>query len=425
MQSRFTQEYERMLSYSNLVTVVYTDSVQTLKDSLRRTTAFLTLLGSPEKQISIVHVTGTSGKGSTTQLMKQVLMEAGYSVGAYVSPHITSFADRFLFNEGLHTEERLASCMKIVNDAHEEFCKQESPLSFFELSTCLALFVNARAQVDCLVLEVGLGGRYDATNVIPAPKLAIITNIDKDHTEILGSTLAKIAYEKAGIIKRNGTVICGEVRPSLKQVFTDEANKHNAALFFVPPPTALGESGKSARQLHNEAIVRRSAQELKIKPEIVEKALANQPVFAARFETVQQNPRIIVDGAHSPAKISSTVDQIKQLKEPVHILFGASYGKDIKEMLPQLFPVASRISVTRFLGQHRKATSPVELFALIPKHLRGEIYFDPHEALEAERKIAKKTPLVITGSFFLAGELREHWYPEAAIREQATLFPVR
>lgn len=423
----FNQEYERLLSFSNLVTVQYPQPETFCADSLKRVKLFLKQLGNPEEDYEIIHVTGTSGKGSTVQLMKHVLTESGFKTGAYVSPHISSFSDRYLLGHGTHKEQVLTKAIKTINDAHELFCLKQEPLTFFELSTALAFLVNSMERVDYLVLEVGLGGTWDATNIIKTPKLAIITNIDKDHTDILGNSLSAIAREKAGIIKKKGTVLVGESRPSLKPIFKEQAIKHNATLFFVPPVSAAGKEGKSAGQLHNVAIVKRAAEELGLDDKRVEAALLKQPILPARFERMPTKQQVYVDGAHSPAKMHSTVSQIKQLgAERVHVLYGASNNKDLLEMTKVLASAVDQIATTRFTGTHRKAANPARLSLLVPSRKRGQTYINPHIALKEELKAAKEANavLVITGSYFLAGELREHWYPAHAILEQATLFPL-
>ena len=424
--STFNKEYKRLLSFSNIVSVQYPRPETFCADSLKRVKRFLKELGNPEEDYEIVHVTGTSGKGSTVQLMKHILTQSGFKAGAYVSPHISSYSDRFLLNDGTHKESVLTKALKTINDSHEEFCLTNEPLTFFELSTALAFLVNSMERVDYLVLEVGLGGTWDATNVIKTPKLAIITNIDKDHTDILGDTLAAIAGEKAGIIKKKGTVLVGESRTSLKPIFKEKAIECNATLFFVPPVSVSGENGKSAGQLHNVAIVKRAAEELGIDEIVVEKALQASPVLPARFERMPDKQEIYVDGAHSPAKMASTASQITQLgAKRVHILFGASQNKDLKDMTKALAKVSQRISTTRFTGTHRQAANPVKLAKFVPSKNLGKIYMNPQIALKEELANAKKAGavLVITGSYFLAGELREHWYPSHAILEQATLFP--
>jgi dihydrofolate synthase/folylpolyglutamate synthase len=215
--SSFNEAYQKLLSLSNLQTKQYTDSKEELKKSLIRTKRLLASLGNPEKELQFVHVGGTSGKGSVANYIQTALQKSGHSAGVYTSPHTTSYIERFRMGNRLINPARLARHINDITGAYEKLLEAgESPLSFFELSTVIAIYAAKQESMEWCVLEVGCGGRYDATNVIPGKKFAVITNIDKDHTQILGDSLEKIAHAKAGIIQQGTTVICGETRPKLK-----------------------------------------------------------------------------------------------------------------------------------------------------------------------------------------------------------------
>lgn len=420
--------YDELLSYGNLASFGYRDSKAELEKSLKRTRAFLDALGSPDRDLVLVHVTGTSGKGSVCFAIHQILRASGKSVFTYLSPHTTSFSERFLFNDGLVSEEVITGAMKDVIGVYKTFFKSNSPLSFFELVSCLGLVIAKKAGATHAVIEVGLGGRYDATNVIRTPEVAVITNIDKDHTDVLGNSLKKIAFEKAGIIKKDGVVICGEARPGLKSIFKKEAIEKSAALFFIPPSAPSPEISESARhRAHNASLALRAVLELGIDETVARTALQSARRLPCRFETVSESPLIILDGAHSPAKMKTTAETIKSLGMPVHILFAAAQNKDVKDMLAPLIEVAETISTTRFSLRERPVHHPVELLKLIPEPLRGDAFLSPRDALATIRKKQKEAKgrfaIVVTGSLFLAGELRDLWYPEAEIRKQATSFP--
>ena len=393
----YYRQYERLLSLTNLVTRQYTDSKEELDASLKRTSAFLKVLGSPEKKMDFVHVTGTSGKGSVVNHVHQLLHEAGEAVGSYTSPHTSTYLERFHFGEGLIKPGLLAQCIDEVITAYDGFLRKHGWLTFFELSTCLAIYAIKKAGAEYCVLEVGCGGRYDATNVIPKPAVAIITNVDKDHTEILGGTLAQIAKAKAGIIKPHGLVLCGETRPSLKSIFQKEANKQQASLFFVPPPvTRLLPKQVGLAQQHNAALAVQAAKELGIKTSIIKRVNKTLRRLPCRFETVQQDPVVILDGAHSPAKMEATVKMIQELKRPIRVLFGSVHNKDAENMLRALSRVVDRISTTRFTSTFRKAATPSQLLKLVTPKKRGIAYLDPFTALKS---VTEKTILKNASSF--------------------------
>lgn len=412
--------YNQFISLTNLHTVAYTSSEKTLRDSLRRVKAFLAFLGKPEEHMKFIHVTGTSGKGSVTHMLHTILHASHKTVASYTSPHTTTYLERFSYQDGLVPTETLNASMEFVMHAYGDFLKQESPLSFFELSFCLAMHTFASLEVEWCVLEVGCGGRFDATNVIPTPEIAIITNVNKDHVEILGNTLPEIAYEKAGIIKKHSIVFCGELRPKLKSVFKKEAVEQDAALFFIPPPKdpilpeALGN-----KQQHNAALVYAAAQELQIEHDVIQQALQHIQPLPCRFETMQNNPRVILDGAHSEAKLQFTADQIKKLDGDIHIIYGSGVQKDAS-LLNILAPYAKTIHTTRYSTTFRKAANPHVLMNAVPKNKRGQVFMYAPDALQTILPTLKKSDiLLITGSLYLSGELREHWVSEKQILKTA------
>lgn len=421
---QFQEAYKKLISLSNLQTTSYSSSPQELEASLRRTKKLLRLVGTPEQHLRFVHITGTSGKGSTAYMMHEILRQSGISVGTYLSPHTTSYLERFLVNDRLIDPKIIVKGIEVMTSAYATLLKDESPMSFFELSTVLSIYAMERAGAKYMVLEVGCGGRYDATNVIPAPEIGIITNINKDHTKLLGDTLAQIAYEKAGIMKNRSTILCGELRPALKKIFTKEAIKKSSALFFIPPPTedkVPAHLGK--HQQHNAALAERAAQELGIDQETIDKALQSIRPLPCRFETISTKPRIILDGAHSRAKMEATANQLREIKGDVHILLGHVVDKPGDDFIKLLAPMAKMIHTTRFTTAVRKAANPVALLKQVPKRKRGESFIDPVVALNAIKKTLKKGDvLLITGSLYLAGELRSRWISEEKILQSQSSF---
>jgi dihydrofolate synthase / folylpolyglutamate synthase len=411
----FYNSYQRLLSLTNLQTKQYTDSKTELHASLDRVRDFLKLLGSPEKKLKFVHVGGTSGKGSVLNYLHEIFLNDGKSVATYTSPHTSSFLERFRVNDLLIDPNLLAECMDDIYTRYELFLKKgNNPLSFFELSTCLAMYAFKKAGVDWCLLEVGCGGRFDATNIITTPKVAVITNINKDHTEILGSSLHEIAFEKAGIIKKDGTVYCGENRAKLKKVFMKEAAQKDATLFFVQPPDKqLVHLDRGTHQQHNAALAKCASLEVGIKESVINSALAHSKPLPCRFELIQSNPTIVLDGAHSPAKIEATVHRIKDLFGSAHVIYGSVATKDNKRMIDALVPISKSITTTRFQTPFRKTSNPAPLETMVPASKRGGSFLDYNDALAHVKKIAKKNEaIVVTGSLYLAGEMRKLWISE-------------
>lgn len=401
-------------------------SKKDLKKSLERTEAFLTALGSPQDKLQFIHVGGTSGKGSVSKYMHEILVAAGKTVGTYTSPHTTTYLERFAINKTLISPVKLTSYIRDVITTYETFLAEgNEPLSFFELSTCLAIYTFEREHVEWCILEVGCGGRFDATNVIPAPAVAIITNIDKDHTELLGNSLSEIAFEKAGIIKKGSTVFCGENRQSLKKIFMDEAIKNNAALFFVgEPKEQFVDFDFGTHQQKNAFLALHSAEEIGIEKDLIKATLKKAIKLPCRFEFISKKPVIILDGAHSPVKCETTADRIKDLFGKAHIIFGSTATKDAKKMLKSLEPVAYSITTTRFSTTFKKASNPFQLKTYVKNAIPSKAFIDAQKALEYVQSIAKKNePIVITGSLFLAGELREKWISEKDILQRTSSFP--
>ncbi len=423
----FQEAYQQLISLSNLQTTNYSSSNSELKASLRRTKKLLALLGSPEKKMAFIHITGTSGKGSTAYMMHEILRHSGKKVGTYLSPHTTSYLERFLFQDKLIHPKTLIESIQELIKAYKTLLAIESPMSFFELSTVLAIHAMHKAGASHMVLEVGCGGRWDATNVIPAPKVAIITNIGKDHTRLLGNTLKQIAFEKAGIIKKGSIIVCGEQRPALRKIFIAEAEKYTTPLFFLSgPKRPLVPEPLGSHQQINAALAELAAQHMDIPQKTIETALSSIRPLPCRFETISERPHIILDGAHSYAKMHATEEMIKRLEKRVHVLVGHCADKQGKEFIDLLAPLAVKIHTTRFSTTIRKAANPIEIAKMIPKRQRGEVFLDPVTALQTLKKTLPLTDvLIVTGSLYLAGEIRAYFIPEASIVEQRSSFPAK
>lgn len=359
-----------------------------------------------DSQFKFIHVTGTSGKGSVVKLIHDILVANGQRVGSLVTPYTTTFLESFLVNQGLLNPATLINSANKVLDSLE---KIQLPAA-----TNLPIAIHAFQQenLDWTVIEAGRGGRFDATNIIPAPKVAVITNVDLDHCAILGHTLKDIAWQKAGIIKKGCHVVCGEPRPELQAVFQHEANQVGATIEFVPwHPNYLER---------NKAIARAVGQHLKINQQIIDQAVATSQTLPCRFETMQSAPLVILDGAHNPAKIATTANRLAQLsadqRKKLIILFACKSSKDAHQLLQPLIPFAHTIHTTRYLMGAGQSSDPEQLLALIPSNKRGVAYDSPHIALTTLLgSLSATDTLLSTGSLYLAGELRTHWVAEQRI----------
>lgn len=381
---------------------------------LKKMRHFLARLGNPDKNIKFIHITGTAGKGSVTNMIHEILNVSGVNVGSFTSPFVTTSLEKIKVKDVYISPDEFADIVEYLKP-HIDDEYQNSPYgrpSYFELFLAVALVYFERKKCEWVVLEVGCGGRYDATNVIKNPVVTAITNIDYDHMDILGDTLKKIAYDKAGIIKRGSYFFTTEKRKPLLKIFEQVCDGNSVKL------NAISFSGDY--QIQNTALVRAITQELGIKEKYIEKGIRYSQL-QCRFEIMQQRPLVVLDGAHNRVKIKSTVDNLKKMKfDKMHLVIGMADNKDENSMLEQIIPLADSVQVTRFQIKDRKCAHPKRLFNEIEKHIRNgtpvQLSLDPEIALHKALKLAKRRDLVlVTGSFFLVGELRKKWFPEKSI----------
>lgn len=411
MFERYHAANKKLLSLMNIEQVWKHTSKATLEASLKRVRQLLRRLGNPEQAMKFVHVTGTSGKGSVTYIMHEILRRSGEKVASYSSPHTTSYLERFRIDDRLARPDALAAAIEVVIDAHEQHVLAgHEALTMFELNACTALLLFQREGVDWCVLEVGMGGRYDATNVIPSPVVAIITNINLDHTDFLGPTKIHIAKEKAGIIKPGCLVVTGETAVGPLKVIRAEAKKRKTPLLVIP-----NETGDHLE--HNADICRAAGLLIGMSPLVIELAIENTPRLPCRLEVIQEHPRVILDGAHNVAKMQATIAHVKRMRKgKVQVIFGCKGTKDAAAMAKELTQVADSVRATRFTEGHGAPVNPLQVLKLFPDKLQVSAYLFPHDALTDALKVAKKSDtILITGSLYLAGELRTHWRSEKQI----------
>jgi dihydrofolate synthase/folylpolyglutamate synthase len=312
------------------------------KKDLTNSIAFSERLGQPEKQFPSVHVAGTNGKGSTSHMIASILQSAGYKVGLYTSPHLKDFRERININGNPIPQKDVIRFIEL----HKAFLETQK-LSFFELTVGMAFDHFARQKVDIAIVEVGLGGRLDSTNIIQ-PIISVITNIGFDHMQFLGDTLPEIAAEKAGIIKPKTPVVIGETQNEVASVFTTIAQKLQAPIYFADQQsTKLYESDlKGEYQLKNIKTVLQTIKLLidmdyVVGEEALQEGIKNvsrNTGLKGRWQLLNSRPKTICDTAHNQDGLSLVMKQLgKETYRTLHIVLGVVNDKDLKSVLT-LFP---------------------------------------------------------------------------------------
>ncbi len=380
---------------------------------LNRTQYFLDLLNNPEKGFSYIHITGTAGKGTVSHMLQKVLAASGKRTGLFTSPYVTTTIEKIRVDELYIDPQELINLVEYLRPFILK--AQGGPFggpSAFEIFFAVALLYFKKQKCEWVVLEVGLGGRYDATNVIANPIVTAITNIDYDHTEILGNTLKEIATDKAGIIKPGSRFFTSEQRPALLNIFKGICKEMKVDFY------AIGrQAGYSS---YNRELVTAIAKSVGISEECIEKGISNLKL-PCRFEMMLEKPTVILDGAHNRAKIRSTVSNIEKLsfKKLYLIVAIADSKKDHQAILEPLLSMQypMHIVFTQVKTNERKSVAASLLMSLSKKFKRRdavlEVVEDAYDALDYVLNMATKDDLaVVTGSFFLAGELRKKWFSE-------------
>jgi dihydrofolate synthase/folylpolyglutamate synthase len=309
------------------------------KKDLTNILAFSAALNFPERKFKSIHVAGTNGKGSTSHMLASILQEAGYKVGLYTSPHLKSFTERIRINGSEIPKRKVTSFIK----KHTNFLTKQK-LSFFEMTVGLAFDYFANEKVDIAIIEVGLGGRLDSTNII-TPEVAVITNIGLDHTEFLGDTLPEIAYEKAGIIKNNIPVIIGEKQPEVLPVFLEKAKECNSKIYVASKDfKSYASDLLGDYQIANTKTAVAAIQHLQgftVSEKNISEGLLHvvkNTNLKGRWQVLQENPKVICDTAHNKEGLSIVLNQLKKEQyKKLHIVLGVVLDKNLAAILP-MFP---------------------------------------------------------------------------------------
>lgn len=416
---------------------------------LDRLRAFLGFLGDPQREYRTIHIAGTSGKGSTSTFAASILSAAGFRTGTHVSPYLQVATEKLQINGQIVSAARYATLVDAMRERVEAWVAagHERP-NYGEFWVAMTFRYFAEERVDVAVIEVGAGGRFDVTNVIE-PDVAAITSIGYDHTVTLGSTLPEIAWHKAGIIKPGSIAITAVSEPEALPVIEAEARERGVELRRVRYGEAYRgvESNERGTSFIDTASGRRyhvqlpgsfqaanAATALAIgrafdAERVTDDAIAaglDGARFPGRMETVEHEPLVLLDGAHNPEKVASlsrNLDALYPHRRKI-LVFGALESKSYTEMLASLAPRMSVLIATTPQVFAKPSTTAADIAALAPSGLTTVAVDDPLAAIERAIDLAGPDDLVIvTGSLYLVGNVRERWYPTEAILEQGTCWP--
>ena len=361
---------------------------------LSRVRKLLNEIGNPQKNLKVIHVAGTNGKGSVCAMVSQILISAGYTVGTYTSPELIDIRERFQVNLKKIPKKTFAELISKYHKKAEKF-----KCTPFEFLTAIAFEYFKEQKVNYAVVEVGLGGRLDATN-IPKPIVSVITNVDLEHTEILGKTIEAIAREKAGIIKKGVPVVTAAKGKSLN-VIKEVSSKKKAPLIIVRKPYPFELNLNGDFQKINAAVAFEVSKILKINENIARDAL-KKVKWPGVFEIHKNKFKIILDSAHNPAGIKAIVKEVEKIKHKKLILvFGSLGTKNYRQMLKYLSKVTDFYIFTK--PKSERALSPLILAESIGS-FNVAITDSIKEAIKLAEKIAGRNDLIlVTGSHYLVG----------------------
>lgn len=377
---------------------------------LKRLHDFLARIGDPHKQFSYIHVSGTAGKGSVSNMIHRSLVLSGKKVGLVTSPFVTTTIEKIQVGDKYISPAEFVEIVTELKPYIDEAYANGTwgGPSYFEILCAVSLVYFARQKCEWVVLEVGCGGRYDYTNVTGPGTISCITNIGDDHAHLIGPTLADIAYEKAGIIKPGGLFFTTEKRRELRDVFRKECEMVDAGYFEV-------SAGADYRQA-NENLVYAVGRAAGCDDGVIGQAVQTT-ALPCRFEALQTRPRVILDGAHNIIKMKSTMLNMSHLSprpKKIRIIFGAGSTKDSLGMLRACTKIADEIYITHGTSIAHKSADIQKLYTYAQKQkVTTHLFTDAHQALdEAIKKSKNDDVILVTGSLYLAGELRTRWISE-------------
>lgn len=416
--------------YAEVLASLYAlEAAKGMDFKLERVVLALKNLGEPQRRFPAVHIAGTNGKGSVAAMLHAVFSAAGYRVGLYTSPHLVSFTERIRIGNGAIGEDEVVN---LVREIHTAATLRGIDLTFFEFTTVMAFLYFARRGIDLGIVEVGLGGRLDATNVLD-PDISVITTIGLDHQEFLGDTIEKIAWEKGGIIKPARPVVIGNVPASAARRLEDIARQQRARAYWwgrefsVSETAALRFEGlgwqvggirlglRGHYQQENAATALAAAallrQKFRVDDDAVRYALAHVR-WPGRLEVMGVNPMVLFDGAHNADGAAALVRELPPVvgNRKLHLLFGVMRDKQWQPMVDAIGPIVSSATLTRVLPP--RGEDPAALAPAFERYCVTRIVSDPLVALASLlESTAPQDAILVTGSLFLIGAVYPHFLP--------------
>ena len=368
-----------------------------VKLGLNNVRRLLSALGEPQDALQFIHVAGTNGKGSVCAMLESITRAAGIKTGLFTSPHLVKFNERIQV-DGIPIDDE--AVVRGIDQIQSLIDEERHP-TFFEITTALAFDYFRGQGVDLVVLETGLGGRLDATNVVN-PLVSVLTSIDLDHQKWLGHTLTEIAIEKAGIIKPGVPIVSGPQFAEVRTVLEQIANERSASLSYAELPVqdlSIGLAGSYQRVNAAVAVHALRKAGIKVNQHAIEEGLANVS-WPGRFQRIGK--RMILDGAHNPAASKCLVETWMECvgEQRATIIFGGLRDKDLEGMISTLSTIAARFLTVPIRSQ--RAASPAEIQSFVPKHLSAARLDSAAQALDLAYHF--DDPILVTGSLFLVGE---------------------
>lgn len=425
------------MNYSEAL--IYLDSICGLgsKLDLRRIEDILVRLGNPQEKYKVIHVAGTNGKGSVCSMLSQILITAGYKTAEYTSPHLDIYNERFVINGKQISNDDFSKYMGIIKKYADEMEKDGvGRPTVFEHLTALGLLYFADNKVEYAVIEVGLGGRFDATNVVKNPVLSVIASISFDHTEFLGNTLEEIAFEKGGIIKKDCPVVLYNQSKCVYDVIKRLCDERNSKLYYADDEeidvisqtidgTVLSVENKyfeyeniflplvGEYQIKNCALVLLAVYALRqngtvISDDSIREGI-NSTRWNGRMEVLRKNPLIVIDGAHNPDGIMMLAESVKKYfyGKRIVLLMGVLSDKEYEKMAEEIIPLADTVVITR--PESERALS-ADMFKIVALKYCDNVY--SLENIDDAYKFAvgitaMEDVLLCAGSLYLVGKLRK------------------
>lgn len=414
------------MNYTRALDYIHSLSKFGSKPGLDRVSRLVSLVNNPQNDLKFIHVAGTSGKGSTASFCASILKSAGLKVGLYTSPFVIDFRERFQINNELISKEDFCRLCEKLIPLTKKLNTQGNIITEFEFNTALAFMYFREQKCDVVCLEVGMGGRFDATNVIPSPLVSVITSIGLDHTDYLGDTIAQIAFEKCGIIKEGASVVsypmqkpealevikeccrdknCNLTVPSLSELKIENEGIDSSEFIFGGQRYALNMAGR--HQIYNAitAISAIKSLDISVSYEAIYKGLSAVKC-PARLEVISQNPLILIDGAHNSDKVLALYEHIKERKGKIVSICGMLRDKEYEKSASLIAPLCK--SIVTITPNSQRALPAKEMAEVSLKYCNDCLYAESiHDAvLLALSKLEPDDMLLCWGSLYTAGELK-------------------